>query len=139
MKPTGKELPDTAYLHERLTLSDEGVLYWKKREGEGRAINSWNTKHGDKVAGSLDHKGYVVVSLDGSIYKAHRIIYAMVNGACPSHLDIDHIDMDSRNNAPDNLRAVTPEFNGARQRNGWGDRGIHAREQYRSSVGRCRH
>lgn len=134
MKPQGNPLPDTDYLHKRLRLDDSGVLYWRRREGDNREVNSWNAKHADKPAGSLDHKGYVVVRLDGKTLKAHRIVYAMVNGSCPPELDIDHIDKDSRNNAPDNLRAVTSDFNSSRKRNPWGARGIHAREQYRSSL-----
>ena len=132
MRPTGKELPDTGYLHSRLILRDDGVLIWREKEGEGRIINSWNAKHAGKVAGSLDFMGYVVVRLNGQNYKAHRIIYALVNGSCPADLDIDHIDKDSRNNSPANLRAVTSEFNMSRSRNEWGARGKQPRGKYRT-------
>ena len=125
-KVTGKELPALSYLNSRL-LHCEGLLYWRHKEGDDRSTNSWNAKHAGKVAGGYDFKGYVVVRLDGETFKAHRLIWAMHNNAeLDPALDIDHIDNDSGNNHPNNLRAVTPEFNSQRKRNTWGMRGIKA-------------
>ena len=134
MKPQGKPLPDVSYLNTRLRYED-GVLYWKRRDGDNREVNSWNGKHADKPAGSYDHKGYVVVRLDGSTYKAHRIIYLIQHGELAAELDVDHIDNDASNNRIENLRAVTAEFNGSRKRNQWGTRGIQASPvSYREAI-----
>ena len=41
----------------------------------------------------------------------HRLVYVLSRGYDPAPLEIDHIDRDSRNNHPDNLRVVTRSQN----------------------------
>ncbi|WP_420335450.1 HNH endonuclease signature motif containing protein [Roseibium sp.] len=47
------------------------------------------------------------MSVDGKIYRAHRIIFKMAYGRDPVGY-LDHIDGDRSNNRLENLREVTP-------------------------------
>lgn len=80
----------------------------------------WKIKSGNKLAG--DVAGGKSHNPDGSakaweigygydLYKAHRIIWILVNGSIDAELNIDHIDGDSFNNKIDNLRLVTQSIN----------------------------
>ena len=61
---------------------------------------------GDLAGGvSASHK-YCSISLDGRPYLAHRLAWLYMTGQWP-HAQIDHIDMDRRNNKWENLRAST--------------------------------
>lgn len=53
-------------------------------------------------------QGYVYhqVYIDGKGYLSHRVVYAMRTGN-PNPVEIDHIDQDSSNNHPFNLREAT--------------------------------
>lgn len=67
-------------------------------------VASWNTRHaGKETALSIDTKGYRKVSLLGSTYRAHRILWAMAHNAWPAD-ELDHIDGDRANNSISNLR-----------------------------------
>ncbi len=68
-----------------------------------KSSNRW---HSGKVAGSVDAKGYCVISIDSKAYKAHRLAWLYVYGVCPTN-DIDHKDHDTLNNRIANLRDVT--------------------------------
>ena len=57
---------------------------------------------------------YRVGTLLAEHYKAHRIIYKMVHGSDAYH--IDHINGDTLDNRPCNLRSVTASENGKNQR-----------------------
>ncbi len=52
--------------------------------------------------------GYVfhLVYIDGKEYPSHRIVYAMRTGHCDP-VEVDHIDQNSENNHPFNLREAT--------------------------------
>lgn len=54
--------------------------------------------------------GYQVISIDSSIYKAHRIAWKMFYGVEPP-LHIDHINGNTIDNRIDNLRAATAAQN----------------------------
>ena len=60
----------------------------------------------NKPANSMDVHGYVVVFFQGKIYKAHRLIWAILHGAFPSG-QIDHINGVRHDNRTKNLRVVT--------------------------------
>lgn len=68
-------------------------------------------------AGSITVGGYVHVYLDGKQYKAHRLIWLLLNGEWPAYpeFEIDHINGDRADNRIGNLRKVTKSDN---QRNG---------------------
>ena len=65
-----------------------------------------------EVAGTVSPQGYLVVSIDGTQYLAHRVAWAMRHGKQPPRL-IDHADLDGLNNREENLRAANKSTNGA--------------------------
>lgn len=69
-----------------------------------------------KPAKSLDVYGYIQVGYLGKIYKAHRLIWAIVYGTFPEGV-IDHINGNRSDNRLDNLRIVTRQQNSHNQKN----------------------
>jgi HNH endonuclease len=67
------------------------------------------------VAGCDDGSGYVRISIDGSLYRAHRLAWLFTYGQWPKN-DIDHIDCNRSNNAITNLRDATRSINLQNQR-----------------------
>jgi len=66
-----------------------------------------------------DRDGYIVVGIDGKIYREHRLIWLYHNGHFPAH-DIDHINCIKDDNRIENLRDVTRsqnKQNGPHQKN----------------------
>jgi len=83
---------------------DTGTLYWKEREDKS---SEFNKKYAGKVAGCLDKdSGYVRVGVDGTKFRAHRIIYAMYHVDCSTEKQIDHINGVRDDNRIENLRLV---------------------------------
>jgi len=107
-KPKALELPTQKYLMECFTYDpDTGILYWKERpiyhfKEEGRG----NSATANKIAGSLDKFGYIVINMDTIRYRAHRIIWKLVYGTDPVNL-IDHINGIRDDNRLCNLREAT--------------------------------
>jgi len=62
-------------------------------------------KVGD-VAGSLDKKGYIVIGINGKIYKSHRLAWLYVYGTWPKEF-IDHVNGIRNDNRIVNLREAT--------------------------------
>jgi hypothetical protein len=123
-----KDLPDINYLNELLRVDKQtGVLYWKERkvkhfsDGETwsaeASCNRWNTRYAGKVAGSKcrgSRKGcseYLQIRIRKQRYPAHRIVYAMTVGPISNGPLIDHIDGNTLNNVPSNLRLCDHEIN----------------------------
>lgn len=87
---------------------DTGKLFWKRREG---GAPGWNGKYAGKEAfTSTSSHGYRQGSLLGGVYRAHRVIWAMVHGKWPED-DIDHINGDRIDNRIVNLRSVSRSEN----------------------------
>lgn len=93
---------------------ETGILRWKARpiemfSGDGwmreRAAKTWNTRFAGKEASSYS-AGYLRVSINGRSLKAHRVILAIITGKWPDG-DVDHINGDTLDNRPSNLRAVS--------------------------------
>lgn len=61
-------------------------------------------------AGSVKSNGYRRVSIDGTTYPEHRVIWLLVNGVEPPEM-LDHIDFDRTNNRIENLRPCTASEN----------------------------
>jgi hypothetical protein len=102
MRPISHE-----YLLERLVYDEEtGLLTWKVNKNGSRR---WNSRYSGQVAGAILLTGYISVSLDGSLYLAHRLIWFMVHGEWPEK--IDHKDLDKKNNRMCNLRLVSHSQN----------------------------
>ena len=62
------------------------------------------------IAGATDHYGYVVIRLDGHLYKAHRLAWLYVHGVWPSK-NIDHINRVKNDNRMENLRLADQSIN----------------------------
>lgn len=65
-----------------------------------------------KIAGFINTRGYVHIRFAGVTYKAHRIIWEIVNGVAPD-LEIDHINRVTYDNRISNLRLATSSQNKA--------------------------
>ena len=75
---------------------------------------TWKVSHprakAGAVAGTTDHYGYVVIRLDGHLYKAHRLAWLYVQGVWPSK-NIDHINRIKNDNRMENLRLADQSIN----------------------------
>lgn len=92
--------------HELFELLPDGTLINKTNR-------SPNSRAGSK-AGWFDN-GYWRVRVDKKPILLHRIVFLMVNGYLPDL--VDHIDGNTLNNAPSNLRVAT------KQQNRWNSKG----------------
>lgn len=63
-----------------------------------------------KIVGCKKREGYIVISVQGKIYYAHRLAWLYVCGEWPE-LEIDHINGDRGDNRIHNLRHVTRREN----------------------------
>lgn len=116
-----------AMLHEMFTLDAEtGVIRWKVRplhhfrasatRTQQHAANQTNSRYAGKVAfGSRHQLGYLRTELDGKLWQAHRVAFALFHGRFPEG-DIDHINGNPSDNRPVNLREVTHAENMRNQR-----------------------
>lgn len=67
------------------------------------------------LAGGVDSKGYIKVTVDGVTYKGHQLAWFYMTGKWPES-GIDHKDGDRSNNAFNNLREADQEKNAANQK-----------------------
>lgn len=90
-------------LKELLTYDkDTGVFTWRRRRGGKAAVG--------RCAGARDFYGYVVIRLDGVLYKAHRLAWFYSHGVWPEE-NIDHINRDKSDNRLKNLRLAGQSLN----------------------------
>lgn len=79
---------------------------------DGRQLR-WRHARGSKpaggVAGCLQPHGYWRVRLNGKLWYAHRIIYAMHTGEWPDY--VDHKNRDTTDNRISNLRSCSKSQN----------------------------
>lgn len=80
-----------------------GILTWKTRDDKGP---QWNGKFAGKVAGTVNDRGYVIVTINGKDYRAHRLAWVIVTGAWPDG-EIDHRNLVKSDNWWINLRRST--------------------------------
>lgn len=74
-------------------------------------------KNTTDIGGSKYKNGYVSVSINGTKYLYHRLVYLLKTGSLPpKNYDIDHINGDRSDNRFENLRAVTRSENNFNQR-----------------------
>ena len=87
------------------------LFNYSERVGEFtyKLINHSRKKAG-KAAGTITSSGYIVISVDGKSYKAHRLAWLFVYGKMPVG-QIDHINGDKRDNRISNLRDVPARGN----------------------------
>lgn len=67
-----------------------------------------------KPSGVANAYGYIHIGVGDHVYRAHRLAFIWMTGACPAC--VDHIDGDRSNNAWRNLREATQEQNLANMR-----------------------
>lgn len=91
---------------------DTGKLYWKERPLShfisSQACKIWNTKHAGTECGTTCN-GYRQLRYNSEAFKVHRIILYMLTGELG--ISTDHIDGNTLNNRPDNLRWVNHATN----------------------------
>ena len=110
---SGIALPEHLHLFFEVNF-ETGELWWKQREVKyfttRQYCNIWNTKHAGKRAFTAhDDHGYLLGSLFGRRYKAHRIIWALKHGVWPDN--IDHSNGIKDDNREVNLRSVSATEN----------------------------
>lgn len=98
----------TRDLEEMFLLNrSEGKLYWKQ-------ISKYHKGKLNKEAGTLVDNGkrgkYWVVRIDRKPYKRSHIVYALVNGRWASPM-VDHINGNSLDDRPENLREADYRLN----------------------------
>ena len=108
-------------LKELLNYDPEtGIFLWKVAAGR-------RVKAGD-VAGTVNGKGYIHITIGCKIYQAHRLAWLDYYGYFPEH-GLDHEDRDKSNNRIDNLREASNQCNirntGNRKNNTSGVKGIY--------------
>lgn len=90
-------------VHELLRYDpDSGKLFWRVDIRSGANGNQCHARAGDE-AGHKRKDGYISVSVDGYVWKAHRLIWFMVKGVKP-RTEVDHWDLNRSNNRWGNLR-----------------------------------
>lgn len=88
-------------LNEILELDTESYQFVNK-------IDRGRYKKGDLSGYALG--GYTYITIGRKAYPAHKLIWWLFNNSYPT-CDIDHIDMDRRNNNINNLRTATRSQN----------------------------
>lgn len=79
-----------------------------------RRLKQTGTAKGS-ISGSTSSEGYLVTSVDGKVYKCHRLAWLYMTGEWPQG-QIDHINGIRSDNRFENLRDVTKQTNIENQR-----------------------
>lgn len=122
-----RQLPSPEVLRQLLRYEPEtGKLFWKERGrewfssdgayGAVRAAACWNARHaGNEAFTTIGTSGYKEGRVLRTLFRAHRVICAMNNGAWPPH-EVDHINGIRTDNRLTNLRLATRLENGRNQK-----------------------
>ncbi|WP_296223087.1 HNH endonuclease signature motif containing protein [uncultured Sphingomonas sp.] len=116
-----RQLPSPEVLRQLLRYEPEtGKLFWKERPESmfltRHSHKSWNTRHaGTEAFTTTGTSGYKEGRIFYALVRAHRVIYAMHNGAWPDH-EVDHINGVRTDNRLENLRHASRKENGRNQK-----------------------
>lgn len=83
-------------------VKSTGLFYWRVSPKPGVVVGA--------QAGCLNDKGYVLIGVDGRLYRAHRLAWLYVTGNWPVDL-IDHRNTNKQDNRWRNLRAADERLN----------------------------
>ncbi len=104
-------LPDVDYLRSILRFEPEtGDFYWKVDRGT-------NIKSGTRAGSLSKSNGYMLIGIEGKVYKSHQLALLLYSGEFKTHdvdgdeLVVDHVDGDRSNNRIENLRYVSNSVN----------------------------
>ena len=109
-------LPPPSLLRQLLRYEGQtGDLFWLPRDithfGRIGPCKTWNSRYADKSAfTSVDRHGYKQGHIKGRVYRAHRVIWAMVAGEWPAAF-VDLINGARADNTWANLRLATSSEN----------------------------
>lgn len=115
---------DQKYLREALSYdSNTGLLVWNERPAshfqDVTKYRRWKSQRAGREAGhscaDTSGKMYTRLSLDGTRYFAHLLIWIMVYGEPPAG-EIDHINGDGTDNRVRNLRLTDRKGNNRNRR-----------------------
>ncbi len=90
-----------------------------------------------KPAGSVNDNGYLIIGIDYTRYRAHRLAFLFIHGYMPDQ--VDHEDHDTLNNRGNNLRDATHAENmqnrGMHENNTSGCCGVYpSRNKWRAEI-----
>lgn len=98
-----KETPEALARAKQIFEYRDGMLFWKEKVCSKVVI-------GRRAGCPHPLFKYRDVKIDGTSFKEHRVIWAMLTGAWPKN-EIDHINHIKDDNRIENLRDVTPSIN----------------------------
>ena len=75
---------------------DTGIFRWKKKTGAKNRVGY--------IAGHNMYQGYVGITIEGKIYRAHRLAWIMMLGPLEDNQEIDHKNGIRNDNRLSNLR-----------------------------------
>jgi hypothetical protein len=81
----------------------DGTLLWK--------TDRKSNKVKGRAAGSPNDDGYILIKIEGAVYKAHHIVWSMHNLEIPDGFVLDHINGDPADNRIENLRLASRQQN----------------------------
>ena len=81
--------------------ANTGIFTWHMKRKGGAA---------DLIAGSLTQKKYVVIGIEGTYYRAHRLAFLYMEGSLPAD-QVDHVNRVRDDNRWANLRHSTNQMN----------------------------
>lgn len=92
---------DLDLIKQYVELAPESPTGLRHIKSRGRAVA------GNNAGCTTESSQYSYVSINNTLYAAHRIVWALAYGSDPGCMEIDHIDQDKRNNRAENLRLAT--------------------------------